>query len=171
VKVIFNLIVILTALILFFQCPAQARPSLKVGGIVSGAIPMAIVNGELVKEGDVVLGAKVVKIGTNYVKFKFENEYIIEYLGGRGPSAAAEKKPKSKEKAEQPKREKSYYEGLLEKREKAKAELKKVEQRNIDAEAAIKGKIEALRGTGATDLLSGHSAKDEEEGKTRNTWP
>ena len=161
----------LALLSLFFQYPAEARPSLKVGGVVSGAKPMAIVNGELVKEGDVVLGAKVVKIGANYVKFKFENEYIIEYIGGGMLNAATEKKPEPKKVKKQPKKQKSYYEELLEKHEKAKEELKKVEQQHIEAEAVIKRKIEALRGTGATDLLSGHSAKDEEEGKAPNSWP
>ena len=151
---------------------AFADVDLKVTGIVYSDKTMAIVNGELVKEGDLVSGCKVTKIGQNYVEFTRGDTHLIEYVGGRGVKTDFEKKPKAEKAKKQTGVRKPYYQELLDKREKAKAELKKVEQRNIDAQEAIKGKIEALRGTGATDLLSPHSAKDEEEQyKGKNTWP
>jgi hypothetical protein len=151
-----------------------ARPNLKVGGVVAGDKPMAIVNGELVKEGDVISGAKVEKIGNNFVKFKYENEYIVEYLGGGGSNTASKEPLKVEKKVEKPEERKTYYEELLDAREKAKKDLEKVKQQRVEAEEHIKRKIEALRGTGITDLLSDHSAKDEEDldwGKKKDTWP
>lgn len=166
-KILNKIIIFIVITTLPIHGPAFARPNLKVGGVVAGGKPMAIVNGELVKEGDVISEAKVVKIGNNFVKFKYQNTYIVEYIGGGGPNSVQKEEPKAKEKVEEPVKRKTYYGELLDAREKAKKELEKVKQRNIDAQEAVKG-------TGLDSMFSDHSAKDEEGldwGKKKDSRP
>jgi type II secretory pathway component PulC len=55
-------------------------PPLKVTGITGGTQPIAIVNNEIVKEGDEINGAKVVKINKDTVTFEYDGKVIVKEL-------------------------------------------------------------------------------------------
>ena len=55
------------------SAPASPRPSapatLKLEGVISGAVRVAIVNGRLVRAGDVVAGAQIVEVLSDGVRY------------------------------------------------------------------------------------------------------
>jgi len=55
------------------SAPAAARPArstaMKLEGVISGAVRVAIVNGRLVRAGDDVAGAKIVEVLSDGVRF------------------------------------------------------------------------------------------------------
>ena len=59
---------------------SAGRPELEVTGIAAGTKPIAIVDGEMVREGDEIKGAKVVKIDKDAVTFEYDGEVIIKDL-------------------------------------------------------------------------------------------
>ena len=59
------------------------QPELKVMGIAGGKEPIALVDGIFVKEGEEVHGAQILKIGFDYVKFRYEDKVFIKEVGGK----------------------------------------------------------------------------------------
>ena len=56
-------------------------PTLCVTGIFKSGKPMAIINEAVLKEGDVISGAKIVYIGNSYVKFEYNGVTFTRELG------------------------------------------------------------------------------------------
>jgi len=78
---------------------AAAKLRLEVSGTIGGKEPRAIVNGKLMKVGDVVGGAEIIAIDENSVKFKYENMVFFravesEDAAPRRDKTAAEQKTK-----------------------------------------------------------------------------
>jgi hypothetical protein len=69
-------------LAIFDLCFAQ--PELKVEGILGGEKRLAVVNGEIIREGDSVDGAIVLEIGSDSVKFQYQGVVFIKKLDERG---------------------------------------------------------------------------------------
>lgn len=74
---------------------------LEVNGILQGAKPRAIVNGEIVKKGGIIKEAEVTDIAANAVQFKYKNEIITLKLGEgcdleRTPYILSDKKSKKR---------------------------------------------------------------------------
>lgn len=96
-KAVFSIIV----LFLFCSSFVLARPQFKVSGIMyDKQEPVAIVNGNFVKEGEKVDGAKVEKIAFNSVTFKYANETFVEYLWEIQEADGSQRKISQKEIAE-----------------------------------------------------------------------
>jgi len=60
---------------------SDTLPTLCVTGIFKGGKPMAIINEAVLKEGDVISGAKIVYIGNSYVKFEYNGVTFTRELG------------------------------------------------------------------------------------------
>ena len=74
-----GLILIVTiAVSLLYVVTIFAQPNLEVSGIMKGKDKRAMVNGEIVKEGDAISGAEVIEIGDDSVKFKYEGEFFTK---------------------------------------------------------------------------------------------
>ena len=64
------IVLFITGLFLFSADRILSRPDLVISGIVKGKEPMAVINNEVVREGDTVNGVMVLEIHEDSVKFK-----------------------------------------------------------------------------------------------------
>lgn len=74
-------LILLILMTFVFIVPVFSQDEAEVTGIIETKEPMAIVNGEIVKEGDVIGELEIVEIGENYVKFNNGYEVFIKRLG------------------------------------------------------------------------------------------
>jgi len=74
------LVLMLVLLVSRFGYAETVRPDLTVNGIMLGSESMAIVNDKFLKEGDVIEGAKVIKINDSDVEFHFQGETFTVVL-------------------------------------------------------------------------------------------
>ncbi|MGD2278512.1 MAG: hypothetical protein PVH45_00275 [Candidatus Omnitrophota bacterium] len=159
---------------LAFSALSFAGDEPEVTGILYSSDPMAIVNGELVREGAEAGGWKITKITENFVMFKRGGRSIIRGVGGDGARSFEETKLKEEvlEGEPAPATRVRKVKDLYKKREELEDELQRVHDNKRKAHQVIKRKIEALRGTGAAEMLSPHSANDEEKMyKDKGSWP
>lgn len=73
----------------------SSKPHLEVSGIMTGEKNVAIINGEMVEEGDLIEQAKVIKIEKNYVRFEYQGHIFIKYIDisdSEGAPPSGEKK-------------------------------------------------------------------------------
>jgi len=73
-------ILMLVLLVSGFVYTEMVRPDLTVNGIMQGGESIVIVNDKVLKEGDMIEGAKVIKINDKDVEFQFEGEVFIVVL-------------------------------------------------------------------------------------------
>lgn len=79
--IIITLFVFVSAKPLCSEEAQDSLPALFVTGIFKGVPSMAIVNEEIVKEGDVIKGAKIIYIADSYVKFEYNGTTFTRKLG------------------------------------------------------------------------------------------
>ena len=164
-----KVIIFVVGISLVFQGSVFAHPNLEVTGVVCSDKPMAIVNGEMVKEGDEIGGATVEKIGYDSVKFRYEGEIVTRDVGVRRLKPGTKKKPgaevkSSTKETDMSSESKHGLEDLIAARERAEAELEKVKERNRQARKAIKSKIDAVRGTGLERMIDPDAWEEDEKG-------
>jgi hypothetical protein len=105
------------AVSLLYVATIFAQPNLEVSGIMKGKDKRAMVNGEIVKEGDAVNGAEVIEIGDDFVKFKYEGEFFtkkaeVEYQRSDSSSEKRMESQKIKDKQKLDKVEKKTGAGI-----------------------------------------------------------
>ncbi|MCK4809612.1 MAG: transglutaminase-like cysteine peptidase [Candidatus Omnitrophica bacterium] len=69
-----------TAIILFYPFPSFASARLEVTGIMTGEEPLAIVDGMILKEGDILNGVKVLEIKEEFVRFEQRGKIFIKKI-------------------------------------------------------------------------------------------
>jgi predicted transglutaminase-like cysteine proteinase len=82
-KRLFALTIILGFMILkpLYCEETKDLPGLFITGIFKGGQSMAIVNEQILKEGDMVKGAKIIYVADSYVKFEYNGSVFIRELG------------------------------------------------------------------------------------------
>ncbi|MBU1122686.1 MAG: DUF5684 domain-containing protein [Candidatus Omnitrophota bacterium] len=66
------------------QIVASVIPQIHVTGVIyDGQEPVAIINGEIVREGDSISGVKVLKVNESEVKLQYQDDIFIRKLGAK----------------------------------------------------------------------------------------
>jgi hypothetical protein len=166
-----NRITVFILVIMFFsQHPAFPGSDLEVGGVFHSDKPKAVVDGNLVGEGDKIGEAEIVEIGQDYVKFKRGDTVITKDVGEKTFKSKAKGKfeefkekimnlfiKKKNESVPSQRTARATKKGRLEEAlgnyMKAQEDLIEVQKRDKRAREAIKRKIEAVRGTGLERMI------------------
>jgi len=76
-------IIVCIGINLFVCGTVLAKSGIEVTGIIHKDTPIAIINDKIVQEGDEIDGYLIEKIGSNYVKLRYENKLIVKNVTGK----------------------------------------------------------------------------------------